>query len=153
MILSSCAHRPDSHHNVCNVILSCCAHKFDFHHNLCIVILSCCAHELGYRRNLCIVIFSCCAHKFDFHHNLFHFGLCLPYLHLACCFDFSKHFMRHFVNCDVFLFLKHLNDKKCLHFVHCFFSILISHQAHEKYEWSLKIKWTIQCLLMKKPFQ
>ena len=33
---------------------------------------------------------------------------------------------------DFFLFLKHSNNKKCLYFVHCFFSIFISHQAHEK---------------------
>ena len=39
------------------------------------------------------------------------------------------------VNCAVWLLiLKHSNNKKCLHFVHCFFSIFINHQAHEKYK-------------------
>ena len=65
-----------------------------------------------------------------------HCDLFLPCLHLVCCFDFlqtTKHFMQHFVNWAVrLLILKHSNDKGWLHFVHCFFSIFINHQAHEK---------------------
>ena len=68
-----------------------------------------------------------------------HFDLCLPCSHLVCCFDFSKHFTQHFVNWPFLLFLKHSNTKKCFHFVHCFFSIFISNQAHEKYNWSLTL--------------
>ena len=70
------------------------------------------------------------------------YDLCLPCLHLVCWFNFlqlSKHFTQHFVNCPVLLlFLKHSNNKKCLHFVHCFFCISINHQAHEKYHLVVK---------------
>ena len=63
-----------------------------------------------------------------------HLDLFLLCSHLVCCLDFlqmSKHFMQYFVNCP----LRNLNkeiSKPFLHCVHCFFSIFINHQAHEK---------------------
>ena len=129
------------YHNLCILILSYCAHKFHTHHNLDILILSCCAHKSDFHCNLCIVIFVYRAHKYDLHNNSC-IVICLLCLHLVFCLDFlqsTRHFMQHFVNW-LFLFLKRSNNKKCLHFVYCFFSIFISYQAHGKYKWSLKIK-------------
>ena len=58
------------------------------------------------------------------------------YIFLLC-----KHFEQRLVICAVrLLILKHSNNKGCLHFVHCFFSIFINHQAHEKYHLVTKNK-------------
>ena len=82
---------------------------------------------------------------------------CSHFLFPLYIFSLYKYFEQRFVNCAVHLFiLKHLNNKKCLHFVHCFLSVFINHQAYKKYHWSLlkvKKKWTTLCLLMRKIFQ
>ena len=83
----------------------------------------------------------------------FQYGLCLLCLHLVCCPDFSKHFTQHFVNCPVRgLTMNSLTNKKKLHFIHCFFSIFINHQAYEKYHFLTKNKMENPALLVRKTF-
>ena len=69
--------------------------------------------------------------------SVFMFFLVSPlYIFLLC-----KHFEQRLVICAVrLLILKHSNNKGFLHFVHCFFSIFINHQAHEKYHLVTKNK-------------
>ena len=122
-----------------------CAHKSDLRHNPCILIFSCCAHKFHPRHKKGNIILSCCTHKSDFPHKkgILIFPLRVYTCFVALTFCGCPNTLCNTLLIDFFLFLKHSNNKKRLHFVHCFFSILISHQDHEKYKWSLKIKWTI----------
>ena len=154
-MLSCCAHKSDFHHNSCMQTLSCCAHKFDFHHNLCILIFSCCAHKFGSLHNLCTLILFDWAHKSGFCHNLciviFVFRAYTWFNALTFCSCLST--LRNTLLSNYFFCLWNTQIIKSVCILCSFFSILISHQVHEKYHWSLKIKWIIQTSFMRKPSQ
>ena len=124
LIFSCCAHKFDSHRSPYIVIFSFYAHKFGFHRSPCILILSSCARKFGFHRSPCILIFSCCAHKYDLHYNpctlVFAFRVYTWFVALTFCRCPNTLHNTFFV-----FFKKHSNNKKCLHFVHCFFSIFI----------------------------
>ena len=138
-----CVHKSDFLHNLCIVIFSCCARKSDFRHSLCILILSCCAHKFDFRHKKGILIFACCAHKYDLHHNpcivilVFHVYTWFVALTFCRCPNTLHNTL---LIVYFFWFLKHSSNKKCLHFVHFFFSVFKNHQVLEKYHLAIKNK-------------
>ena len=115
-------HKSDFHHKKCILIFSFCAHKFDFRHKKCIVILSCCAHKPVPRHTICILIFLFRVHTWFVvltSPNILCNTLLIDFF---CCFQNTQ-----------------IIKSVCILYA-VFFSIFISHQAHEKYKWSLKIK-------------